>query len=87
MCDCESTVDVMIKYILWMTHRYRVKEKEGSRTPLVYSIPCVDHRLFVSWHCVRGCYYYYKEIVLLLLLLLLLPIWQHAHVSPGGQPD
>ena len=43
-----STVDVMINYILWMTRQYRVKD-EGSRTPPVYSLPCVIHCLFVSW--------------------------------------
>ena len=49
VCDCESTVDVMINYILWMTRQYRVKENEGSRTPPLYSLPCLVHRLFVSW--------------------------------------
>ena len=49
VCDCESTVDVMINYILWMTRQYPVKENEGSRTPPLYSLPCVVHRLFVSW--------------------------------------
>ena len=49
MCDCESTVDVMINYILWMTRQYWVKENEGSRIPPLYSLPCVVHRLFLSW--------------------------------------
>jgi len=45
---CESTVDVMINYILWMTRRYRVKENEGFETPPLYSLPCVVHLPFVS---------------------------------------
>ena len=49
MCDCKFTVDVMINYILWMTRQYRVKENEGSRTPPLYSLPCMVHRLSVSW--------------------------------------
>ena len=32
-----------------MTRQYRVKENEGSRTPPLYSLPCVVHRLFMSW--------------------------------------
>ena len=28
VCDCDSTVDVMIKCILWMTRQYRVKKNE-----------------------------------------------------------
>ena len=32
-----------------MACHYRVKENEGSRTPHLYSLPCVIHRLFVSW--------------------------------------
>ena len=52
----ESTVDVVINYILWMTRQYRVKENEESRTSPLYGLPCVVHRLFVSWQpsCVAG---------------------------------
>ena len=33
-----------------MARQYRTKENEGSRTPPMYSLPCVVHRLSVSWH-------------------------------------
>ena len=39
----------MINYILWMTRQYQLKSNQGSRTPPLYSLPCVVHRLFVSW--------------------------------------
>ena len=32
-----------------MTRQNRVKENEGSRTSPLFSLPCVVHRLFVSW--------------------------------------
>ena len=56
----------MINYNLWTTRQHQVKEYETSRTPLLYSLPCVVHRLFVHSLC-HGSLCVWRLTVLCLL--------------------